>query len=170
MGKAQKYCSYLDFPWGRGQAFFTPEGLLAEISLVERDLKEGEVYKTVDNTLLLQREIKAYLSGKGKDFTVPLDLESVTPYRKKVYITLKEKVPYGKVITYKELSIFAGGSARSVGQAMANNPFSIIIPCHRVVGVNGLGGFGGGLSVKEYLLNLENGVRSTHLTFSNFHI
>lgn len=150
-----KYCAYVDFPWGRGQVFFTPEGLLSEVCLLERELKEGEEMRDTDGSLKFKKELEDYFSGKGREFSVPLDLNRVTPYRRKVYEVLRKEVPYGKTITYKGLSQIAGGSARSIGQAMANNPFVLVIPCHRVVGSKDLGGFGGNLKIKEFLLNLE---------------
>jgi O-6-methylguanine DNA methyltransferase len=67
-------------------------------------------------------------------------------------------IPYGETRTYKDIAIAAGcpKGYRAVGMANHNNPISIIVPCHRVIGSGGkLTGYGGGLPVKEYLLGLE---------------
>ena len=83
-------------------------------------------------------------------------------FRKEVWKILCE-IPYGSTITYKEIAAkiakekkIKSMSAQAVGGAVAHNPISIIIPCHRVVGTNGnLTGYAGGLDKKEYLLKLE---------------
>lgn len=67
-------------------------------------------------------------------------------------------IPYGQTRTYKEIAIAIGNekACRAVGMANNRNPISIIIPCHRVIGANGkLVGYGGGLDIKEKLLNIE---------------
>jgi methylated-DNA-[protein]-cysteine S-methyltransferase len=66
-------------------------------------------------------------------------------------------IPYGAVATYAEVARAVGRplAARAVGNANHANPWPILIPCHRVVARNGLGGYGGGVDVKEYLLELE---------------
>lgn len=86
-------------------------------------------------------------------------LENVPPFHRKVYRALC-KVPAGKTVTYAELAKRVGspGAARAVGQAMARNPWPIIIPCHRVVAGNGkLGGYSGrgGVATKRALLAIE---------------
>jgi O-6-methylguanine DNA methyltransferase len=67
------------------------------------------------------------------------------------------KIPFGETRTYGEVAAMTGcpKGARAIGQAMGRNPFPLINPCHRVVAVRGLGGFGGGLALKKYLLNRE---------------
>ncbi len=90
------------------------------------------------------------------DFSL-LNLSRLTDFSTKV---LKQtgKIPRGKVATYSGLATKLGTprAARAVGTALANNPFPIIIPCHRVVRANGsLGGFGGGLKMKRELLDRE---------------
>ncbi|MFA5536275.1 MAG: methylated-DNA--[protein]-cysteine S-methyltransferase [Bacillota bacterium] len=108
----------------------------------------------------LYRELENYLQGKPFDFgQFPLLWDRVTPYRLKVLKRALE-IPYGETRTYKWLAEGAGNpkGARSAGQAMATNPWPIIVPCHRVVGSNGkLTGFGGGIPMKERLLALESG-------------
>ncbi len=102
-----------------------------------------------------EKEIKAYLSGKLIKFTVKLDLIG-TLFQKKV---LKEvsRISYGKTKTYGQIArlVYNPKASRAVGTANAQNKIPIIIPCHRVVASNGLGGYGGGLTLKKKLLNLE---------------
>ncbi len=85
--------------------------------------------------------------------------KTIPPFHRKVYKALC-KVPAGTTITYAELAKRAGspGAARAVGQAMAKNPFPIVIPCHRVIASNGkLGGYSGrgGVAAKRALLARE---------------
>jgi len=79
------------------------------------------------------------------------------PFYQKVLSEVK-KIPYGEVRTYKEIAAKAGSprAYRATGSANAKNILPIIIPCHRVIGTNGnLGGYGGGLIIKKYLLKME---------------
>ena len=101
--------------------------------------------------------LDCYFSGKNPGFMPEMHLES-TPFRLSVWEILK-KIPYGKIITYKEIARLNGLSSMStqaVGNAVGHNPISIIIPCHRVVSCNGsLTGYAGGISKKIELLTLE---------------
>lgn len=113
----------------------------------------------VENPKPLQmvlRQLEAYFAGKLKAFSLDICL-NVTPFQEKVLTTLR-RVPYGETISYGELAKNIGNpkASRAVGQANARNPIPIVIPCHRVIGNNGeLTGFGGGVSVKQSLLDLE---------------
>lgn len=103
------------------------------------------------------REIRDYFGGRLKRFTQPVDLVAVNgPFQRKVLKRLA-RLPYGRLISYGELAARAGSprAARAVGAAMARNPVPIVIPCHRVVARNGLGGFGCGVSRKKRLLAHE---------------
>lgn len=90
---------------------------------------------------------------------VPVDLSAVgNDFHRKVLATLHKGVGPGQTISYGRLAEVAGspGAARAVGTAMARNPVPIVVPCHRVLAAHGkLGGYGGGLSMKEGLLRLE---------------
>ena len=94
------------------------------------------------------RQLREYFEGKRKTFDLPLATlamgSPVTEYRRKVWSTLLD-VPYGQTRTYTEIAKQAGGSPRSVGTANGRNPLCVVVPCHRVVGKNGLGGYGGPL-------------------------
>ena len=104
----------------------------------------------------LKRELEEYLARERRDFTLPLDLEEVTDFDFKVYEQLL-MIPYGETVSYGELAKRIGkpNGARAVGQAVGRNPIGIIIPCHRVVAVNGIGGFGGGIALKKKLFEIE---------------
>jgi methylated-DNA-[protein]-cysteine S-methyltransferase len=114
-----------------------------------------------------RRQLQSYFDGELADFNLRL-APFGTAYRRRVWQALIE-IPPGEVRTYGQLAAAAGGSARSIGTAMATNPIPILIPCHRVVASNGPGGYSGGdgLSTKHFLLALEKrlaGHSSTHQT------
>jgi methylated-DNA-[protein]-cysteine S-methyltransferase len=103
-------------------------------------------------------QIEEYLSGKRKKFSLPLAL-SGTEFQMAVWKAL-QTIPYGETRSYGEIAVQIGKpkAARAVGMANHNNPVSIIVPCHRVIGHNGkLVGYGAGLPLKQYLLDLEQG-------------
>lgn len=100
-------------------------------------------------------EISAYFRGEISKFSVKFKIEG-SDFEKSVYEALL-KIPYGEVLTYKQLAtkINRPKAYRAVGNANAKNKIPIIIPCHRVVASNGIGGYSGGLWRKSRLLNLE---------------
>ncbi len=102
-----------------------------------------------------QRQIIDYLDGKRTRFDLPLDLHG-TPFQKKA-LRRVARIPYGKVKTYGDIAADIGKprAARAVGSANARNNLPLVIPCHRVVATNGLGGYGGGLALKKRLLKME---------------
>ena len=109
-------------------------------------------------TALLRRardQLDAYLDGSLRRFDLPL-CPAGSAYQRRVWEALAA-IPFGEVRTYTQLAAQAGGSARSVGQANSLNPLPVIIPCHRVVGARGLGGYTGaeGVDTKRALLALE---------------
>ena len=104
--------------------------------------------------------IKNYLEQKEEGLSLAIDWNQVdgTPFQKQVWKELA-KIPFGKVKTYGEIAESLGkpGASRAVGTACGKNPLMLVVPCHRVVGRSGLGGFsGGGLPVKRQLLSLES--------------
>lgn len=111
-------------------------------------------------TELVER-LTAFLAGDDALLAdVPLELDWTTPFQRAVAGVLRE-VPRGEVVSYGELAALAGypGAARAVGTFCAGNRLMFFIPCHRVVGATGIGGYGsGGVDVKRRLLELE-GVR-----------
>lgn len=103
------------------------------------------------------RQLKEYFSGKRKTFTITLAPEG-TPFQQQVWQALRA-IPYGRTQSYGQIAKAVGKpkASRAVGAANGQNPISIIVPCHRVIGSNGkLVGYGGGLSIKETLLAHES--------------
>ncbi len=102
------------------------------------------------------KQLKEYFSRERKEFDLQLEILG-TDFQKKVWNKL-QKIPYGETISYGELANRMGNKnlMRAVAAANGANPLPIIIPCHRVIGVDGsLTGYGGGLDVKQKLLELE---------------
>lgn len=108
-------------------------------------------------------QLTAYFKGERQAFDLPLDISLGTNFQQRVWQEL-QKIPHGETISYATLAQRVGNPKgyRAVANANGRNPFSIIIPCHRVIASDGkLGGYTGGLDKKEYLLALE-GVEVKH--------
>jgi O-6-methylguanine DNA methyltransferase len=109
----------------------------------------------------LPERLRRYARGEPVAFPDALDIAAATPFQRAVWRATQE-IPYGQTRSYGWLAVRAGRprAARAVGQAMAANPWPVIVPCHRVVSSNGrLGGYGGGLDMKERLLRLEGAIK-----------
>jgi methylated-DNA-[protein]-cysteine S-methyltransferase len=106
----------------------------------------------------LCRRFAAHLGGDPTSYAdVTLELEWATPLQHELAVAARA-IPWGEVVSYGELAALAGrpGAARAAGSFCADNRFSLIIPCHRVVAANGIGGYGAaGLELKRRLLALE---------------
>lgn len=103
-----------------------------------------------------QRQLGEYFAGKRREFDLPLRPKG-TPFQLADWKAL-ERIPYGETVSYGDIARAIGKpkACRAVGMANHANPISIIVPCHRVVGSNGkLTGYGGGLAVKQWLLEHE---------------
>jgi methylated-DNA-[protein]-cysteine S-methyltransferase len=101
-------------------------------------------------------QIREYASGERETFDLPLDWSGVDATHRRVLETLCEIAPYGVTVTYGELGRRSGvDDPREIGVLMATNPLPLVVPCHRVVASDGLGGYGGGLELKQRLLELE---------------
>lgn len=139
----------------------SPVGILTLVSdgesITEIKYKNCEVTQNEDKIIKkCIQELDAYFAGNLREFTTPVKPRG-TAFRTRVWAEL-QKIPYGEVISYKELAKRIGNPAasRAVGGANHHNPINIIIPCHRVIGTDGkLTGYGGGLDKKDFLLNLE---------------
>jgi len=108
--------------------------------------------------LRVVRQIRKYFKSPKHEFDLPLDLAG-TPFQKKVWRKL-QKIPVGQTCTYGQLAKQLGTASQAVGNACRANPVPIIIPCHRVVSANGLGGYmgktkGRSTDIKQWLLNHE---------------
>ena len=106
------------------------------------------------------RQLTEYLAGERRVFTLPLDWRLSSGAGRRVLQALYETVPFGETVTYGELAARSGlgtayTAARGVGSIMGGNPTAVVVPCHRVLAADGLGGFGGGRPAKEQLLALE---------------
>ena len=107
---------------------------------------------------LLERaksQLDAYFDGKAETFDLPL-APAGTDFQQRVW-THMNSISYGKTISYGEIAKVLNSAARAVGMACGANPIPIIIPCHRVLAVNGMGGYSGegGVETKVALLRLE---------------
>ncbi len=103
-------------------------------------------------------QLEEYFKGTRKNFNLPSNVEG-TPFQKSVWKQLS-KIPYGKTCSYQtiaqKIKIKNNYAVRAVGSANGKNPLPIIIPCHRVIAADGtIGGYAGGLKIKNKLLNLE---------------
>ncbi len=100
-------------------------------------------------------QLDEYFAGERTDFDVPMELDG-TDFQREVWAELA-RIPYGTTISYGDLARRVGrpNGPRAVGQANGRNPIPIIVPCHRVLARNGIGGYGGGLPMKRALLAVE---------------
>lgn len=137
--------------WFAGQKYFA------------RHLDKEQVEKEIPLFTTVKQWLDVYFAGREPDFTVPLHFTG-TAFQNEVWGILCA-IPYGRTTTYGEIAKQLAArrglphmSARAVGGAVGHNPISILVPCHRVVGLGGsLTGYAGGLERKRCLLALEQG-------------
>ena len=113
----------------------------------------------------LEQQLDAYFEGHLQIFDLPLDPLG-TDFQKTVWRAL-QRIPYGETRSYGQIAalIERPAASRAVGAANGQNPIPIVIPCHRVIGSDGsLTGFGGGLEIKQMLLELEGWSQPTQMT------
>ena len=135
--------------------------LETQLAAVKKLFKLPVIPGTNAHLETLKHELVAYFEGRLREFTMPLVYPG-TPFQKRVWEQLL-KIPFGATQSYEDLARAVGVSngARAVGRANGLNRMAIVIPCHRVVNKNGqLGGYGGGLRRKEFLLSLERDHKS----------
>lgn len=151
----------IDTPVGRLRAFASESGVRAivwpgcdagrySVSVQAEECPDHEVLAR------LAEQLDQYFAGTRRQFDLPLDPVG-TPFQRLVWAAL-QAIPYATTRTYGEQAAAIGRprAARAVGAANGRNPLSIVLPCHRVVGVGGsLAGFAGGLSVKRFLIDHE---------------
>ncbi|EHU8349351.1 TPA: methylated-DNA--[protein]-cysteine S-methyltransferase [Listeria monocytogenes] len=140
----------IDEKWIRNISYDEPKNWeLLEGTIIEKELFQA-----------LTIQLDDYFEGKREHFDLPVLLKG-TDFQQKVWQALSE-IPYGVVVSYKDIAISAGSpkAVQAVGQANRANPIPIIIPCHRCVKTNGeLGGYNGAdVDKKQYLLALEKGL------------
>ena len=155
-----------EIPWGDIVVQLGPRGV-TEISLplspVDEFMRAPRPHRGI------ARQLDEFFAGTRREFDVAIDLPgSLSELQEKILLTLRDRVSYGETVTYGELAEMVGrpGAARAVGSTMARNPVPFLIPCHRVVAANGIGGYGGGygdgVALKRALLDLEAGGRSRY--------
>jgi methylated-DNA-[protein]-cysteine S-methyltransferase len=154
-----------DTPVGPLTLAATPDGLV-RIGFGHEDPVLDELASEVSPRVVrlparldeVRRELEEYFAGRRRSFDVPVDRRLSRGYRRIVLEALSREVPYGQTVSYKELAERTGNprASRAVGSAMATNPIPIVVPCHRVLRTGGaLGGYGGGLDTKVWLLRHE---------------
>ncbi len=103
----------------------------------------------------LKKDLERYFKGETVDFSkYDVDLSDLSVFSRMVLEEVRS-IPYGKTLTYGELAKRLDTSPRAIGMALKSNPTPLIVPCHRVVAKDGLGGFSSGLEIKRALLKLE---------------
>jgi methylated-DNA-[protein]-cysteine S-methyltransferase len=155
-----------DSPFGPLLLAATPRGLV-KLSLPGHDPEETleDLAARVSPRVLeaparldeARRELDLYFEGKLTEFDLPLDWRLSKDFRRRALRAI-DRIPYGKTRSYTEIARSAGNerAVRAAGTACGANPIPIVVPCHRVLRSGGaLGGYGGGLPMKEALLKLE---------------
>jgi methylated-DNA-[protein]-cysteine S-methyltransferase len=158
----------MDSPVGKLLLVATPKGLVRIAFEDEnRDDVLGEVAEHLSPRILeaprrldpVRRELDKYFAGRLRDFEVPIDWSLTGVFARRV-LRRTARIPYGSVASYRDVAVGVGTprGARAVGNALGSNPIPVVVPCHRVVRTGGaIGGYGGGLPRKRYLLALEAG-------------
>lgn len=165
--KVHPYHLNVSTPLGEWILLATPRGLKAVLfekenlpsQSISMSTHPSDHHPAQKHLLQASRELMEYFAHQRQTFEVPLDI-SGTAFQIDVLRALL-KVPFGRFVTYQELAeqVNHPRATRAVGQVMKFNPLPIFIPCHRVLSKDGLGGYSGGLVIKEHVLNLE-GIRA----------
>ncbi|HVM54771.1 MAG TPA: methylated-DNA--[protein]-cysteine S-methyltransferase [Acidimicrobiales bacterium] len=134
-------------------SFFAPDEALAELAArVSPRILEAPA--RLDG---VRRQLEEYFEGRRRRFDLAIDWSLVGEWGRKI-LDACSAIPYGEVRTYRDMAVAAGSpkASRAAGTALGNNPVPVVVPCHRVLRLGGgLGGYTGGLQVKEHLLRLE---------------
>tara|TARA_B100001758_G_scaffold43117_1_gene34234 strand:- start:2386 stop:2838 length:453 start_codon:yes stop_codon:yes gene_type:complete len=126
---------------------------LKNVESIKKEISNDKLDKCLSNSI---KQISEYFTNRRKTFNINFHL-TLPPFYNKVLNEVRN-IPYGEVRTYKEIANKVGNpnAYRAAGTANAKNMLPVIIPCHRVIGKDGdLGGYGGGLKIKKYLLKME---------------
>lgn len=129
---------------------------LCRLTLAAEGQPDPEAARRDDDALAEARDqLLAYLAGRRRCFSLPL-APGGSDFQREVWSALL-RIPWGETRTYGELARRLGreGAARAIGTANGANPLPLLIPCHRVLAADGLGGYSGGLALKRRLLELE---------------
>ena len=127
--------------------------------LIDRIASDWEAEIFIDEAPFrgIAESMKAYFAGSSEPIRATVQPVRLTPFTLEVHRIIAQ-IPYGATLTYGDLAVLTGkpGAARAVGTACGKNPVLLVVPCHRVVGAHGLGGFGsGGLELKKRMLRIE---------------
>jgi len=136
------------------------DGAIVNILLNPMNIPDGMEKNETSILKKAYKQFDEYFRGKRKVFDLPLNLRG-TEFQLKTWKQL-QTIPYGQTRSYGQLAEMTGDpkASRAVGMANNKNPISIIVPCHRVIGHDGkLTGYGGGLELKQQLLDLEAGYK-----------
>ncbi|HUB36955.1 MAG TPA: methylated-DNA--[protein]-cysteine S-methyltransferase [Solirubrobacteraceae bacterium] len=165
-GLADVYYGPVDSPFGTLHAALTKRGLV-RLTFPEEDPEEmvRELAERLSPRIVeagaglepVQEQLDRYFEGRSRRFQLKIDWTLVGPFGQRV-LKRTAAIPYGGFLSYGEIAAEAGspGGARAAGNALGSNPIPIVVPCHRVLRAGGaLGGYGGGLERKRYLLELE---------------
>ncbi|HLB67193.1 MAG TPA: methylated-DNA--[protein]-cysteine S-methyltransferase [Thermoplasmata archaeon] len=128
---------------------------------VVREIHLGTRRRLTEVRTPVAKDLARYFSGETVDFDrYSVDLSGFTEFERQVYAATRS-IPAGELRTYGEIANAIGRphASRAVGNALGKNPACIVIPCHRVVATNGLGGFTGGIAWKRKLLRLEGALK-----------
>jgi len=158
------FYSEIDSPFGLLALAHTSKGICSVLFSEEKPFSDSLLKKFPNSKLRkensdssgCERQLKEYFYTDRIDFELNLDLNLPLFYRKTLNTVMT--IPYGETASYKEIAIKSGNptGARAVGNANAQNPIPIIIPCHRVIKHNGsIGGYGGKIERKIFLLEHE---------------
>lgn len=135
--------------------------ILQQLTAQAHYIQSKDLADSVDDDAKVLRntisQLDEYINGQRQVFDIPLDLSTGTPFQQKVWQALRQ-IPYGETISYAQLANHIGQptACRAVAQANGRNPLSLIIPCHRVIASDGkLGGYTGGIEIKQTLLDIE---------------
>lgn len=152
MAIAETYLGIYQSPIGLIEIKVTA-GAITSLEFVEEAREEERPGPVVEEAI---RQLSAYFDGTRRDFDLPISPQG-TDFQRLVWQHLLD-IPYGQIISYQDLAKAIGKpeAIRAVGAANGQNPISVVIPCHRVLGSDGsLTGYGGGLWRKEWLLKHE---------------
>lgn len=133
----------------------TEDGTLQSINYADESAEVSPAQELAGHPVVEQLE--AYFAGERSDFDIPYAFVGGTEFQRQVWRQIEE-IPFGETISYGDIARAVGrpGASRAVGAACGQNPISIVVPCHRVVGSSGkLTGYGGGLDRKVWLLAFE---------------
>lgn len=140
--------------------FVDRRGLEREVERLREKTKAAIIPGRTAIITAIEKELEHYFAGRLQTFTTPLHFLG-SPFQQSVWLEL-QKIPHGETRSYAQLAIAVGNPAacRAVAQANGANQLALIIPCHRVINADGkIGGYGGGINRKEWLLNHERNQR-----------